>query len=478
MPQIYYVFRIIFYHRCFYFIMIAIKKTSSRYQIDMCSGPLLHKIIMFSIPLIFAGLLQLLFNTVDLIVIGRFASYQALAAVGATTSLTHLLICICLGISIGTNVLVARYIGAKQRTDVSRSVHTAIAFSVIAGVVAGVIGIIAARPVLVLMNTPEEIIDMSVLYMRLIFSGMPVQMLYNFGSAVLRAAGDTKRPFYFLVFGGVINVLLNLFFVLVCKWDVGGVAVATVISQAVAALLVLRVLINSRDICRIKYGCLKIHWSYLREMLRIGVPTGFQTACFSFANLWIQTELNAFGPEALAGSTASVTWEAIVFLFSTAIGQAGVSFVSQNYGGKQYTRIRRTLKYCTLLAVIFTVAADILFIMLAKDVLGLFNQNPDVIAWGIRRFRVILPFQFLCSFQEIVVSALRGLGHVMVPTIVMIFSICILRLIWVLTIYQMNKAFEMLLATYPLSWLCATVINSLYLWFIMKKLPRKDQITG
>ena len=457
--------------------MAFANQSKSRYQMDMCKGPLLRKIVLFSIPLVCSGILQLLFHTADLIVLGRFASYQALAAVGGTGSITHLLTIVCLGVSIGSNVLVARYLGAKERSNVSRSVHTAIAFSLLAGLFLSVFGFFVARPILRLTNTPPEILEMSVTYMRIYFAGMPGIMLYNFGSAVLRASGDTRRPFYFLVTGGIINVLLNMFFVIICKWNVGGVATATIISQIFAGLLVLRVLVNSRNACRVRLSRLTIHWSYLKSMLRIGVPAGIQSACFSLANLWVLACMNKFGPEVLAGNTAAASWEASGFLLSTAIGQALVSFVSQNYGGKQYKRIRKSIKYCSLLCFFSTVAFCLLLWFFREETLGLFNKDPNVIHWGIVKFKILLPLMFACGLQEVFISALRGLGYSVGPTIVMIFCISVLRLVWIFTIYQLDPTYSMLLLTYPVTWVASALFTWIYLRIALKKVPNYNTVT-
>ena len=458
--------------------MAAVIQKKSRYEMDMCSGPLLRKIIVFSIPLVCSGILQLLFHTADLIVLGRFASYQALAAVGVTGSLTHLMTIVCLGVSIGANVLVARYIGAKERSKVSRCVHTAITFSLLGGCALALLGFFASRPLLQLMNTPADILDMAVLYMRIYFAGMPGIMLYNFGSAILRASGDTRRPFYFLVTAGIVNVLFNLFFVIVCNWSVGGVAAATVLSQILAGILVLRVLVTSRSSCRVKLPSLKIHWSVLKDMLWIGVPTGLQGACFSLANLWVQAAMNVFGPQVLAGNTAAGSWEAIGFLLATALGQALVSFVSQNYGGKQYSRIRKSIKYCAILCALSTIAYCLLLWIFRAEALGLFNKDPEVIRWGILKYKILLPLLFACGLQEIYVSALRGLGHSVGPTVVLIFCICILRLVWLATVYRWDPCYSMLLLTFPFSWVASAICTWVYLRLALKKIPLKNQKFG
>ena len=442
----------------------------------MTNGPLLGKIIRFSIPLMMANAMSLMFNAADLIVVGRFASYQALAAVGVTGSIIHLLIIVCLGVSVGANVLVARYLGAKERSKVLRSIHTAVLFSLLGGVFLAFLGFFVSRPVLTLMKTPGDNIDMSVTYMRIYFAGMPGIMLYNFGSAILRASGDTRRPFYFLIAAGIINVVLNLFFVVVCHWSVGGVATATIVSQIIAGLLILRVLLTSRTVCRVRIAQLKIHWRYLKDMLWIGVPAGFQGACFSLANLWVQTAMNSYGPEVLAGNTAAASWEGIGFLISTALGQTLVSFVSQNYGGKEYGRIRKSIKYCNVLCVASTGIFCLLLWIFAEEMLGLFNKDPEVIRWGVLKFSILLPLMFTCGLQEIFVSALRGLGHSIGPTFVMIFCICILRLIWIFTIYRMDPSYSMLLYTFPFSWSCAALFTGIYLRYALKKLPRRSAV--
>jgi len=440
----------------------------------MCTGPLLRKIVFFSIPLILSGILQLLFNTVDLIVVGRFASYQALAAVGATASLTHLLVNFCLGLSVGANVVVARCIGARKHTETSRAVHTTVAFALLCGVFFGGLGVGIARILLEIMQTPGDIIDMSVAYMRIYFAGLPVVMLYNFGSAVMQAMGDTKRPFYFLVAAGVANVLFNLLFVLVFRWDVAGVAAATVISQGIAALLVLRVLMKTPGACRLKLRRLRMHGPTLKDMLHIGFPAGIQRGCFPLANLWVQASLNTFGSATVAGNTAAVAWEGIGFLLSSSFGQTLVSFVSQNFGGRQYARIRTAIRHCALLSFFSTLAFAAALIAGAKPALALFNTDPDVIAWGVARYWILLPGLCVCALQECFVSSLRGLGYSVGPTLVMIFCICVLRVVWVSTAFRWHPTYPVLIMTFPLSWAAAAVFLGIYLRFGLRKIPNKN----
>ena len=453
---------------------MAAVKTNSKYQIDMCHGPLFRQIVTFSIPLMFSGLLQMLFHAADLMVVGRFASHRALAAVGSTASLTHLLINVFFGLSVGTNVLVARYIGAKDRNAVSRTVHTAIYLSLAGGAVLALLGIMLAKPILHRMNTPDDILDMASLYMWIYFAGMPLVMLYNFGSSILRASGDTRRPFYFLVFAGIINVLLNLFFVIVCGWDVGGVATATVISQAVSASLVLRVLLVTPGAIRVRLDKLKIHWQSLREIMWVGIPAGFQASCFSIANLLIQSALNTFGSQAIAGCTAATTWEAFCFLSANAFGQASTSFVSQNLGGKQYNRIRQTVKYSCGSSVVILGIISCTMLIFAEPCLSLFNSDPEVIRWGVLRFSIILPFIFICGFLETYLGALRGLGYVAGPTVVMIMGVCVFRIIWLWLVFSQYPTVATLIWTYPISWLLIAAANMLYFYWATKKFPKMN----
>ncbi|MBQ4328754.1 MAG: MATE family efflux transporter [Lentisphaeria bacterium] len=439
------------------------------FEVDMCHGPLLSQIIRFTIPLIISGALQLCFHSADLIVIGRFASHRALAAVGATASLTMLLVNIFFGLSIGTNVLAARYLGENNRKKISRTVHTAIFTSVIGGTVLAFIGIFLSRPMLALMGTPEDIIDMSVLYMRICFAGMPCLMLYNFGSAVLRAMGDTTRPFYFLLFSGIVNVLFNLFFVIVFHWDVAGVAAATVISQAISGFLVLRVLQNTRGPCRFKWQNFRFRWENIREMLWIGLPAGFQSSCFSLSNILIQSSINTFGSAAIAGITAANTLEMICFICMGSIGQAVVSFVGQNHGGKKFSRVRDSIKICAILAMACSIVSAIFIFSFGRPLLGIFNTDPAVIDYGMRKFCITLPLIFTCSLMEVFTGALRGLGHSVSPTVITVFFVCIMRVIWIYTIFRIYPTLEGLLISYPVTW----VLNAAGVGWLLKVIMDK-----
>lgn len=435
----------------------------------MCRGNLAEQVAVFAVPLVFSGLLQVLFHSADLMVVGRFASHHALAAVGATGALTWLMINIFIGMSVATNVMTARYIGEKNRKETSRMVHTSIFVSLAGGGFLAVVGLFCSRFFLKLMDTPDDVIDMSTLYMQIYFGGMPVVMLYNFGSAVLRAAGDTRRPFYFLIISGIVNVLLNLFFVIVCGMDVGGVALATVISQGLAAFFVLIVLRKMTGGCRLVWQKLRLHWKSLKEIVTIGVPAGFQGACFSIASMLIQSSINSFGSESVAGNAAAGQWEGFFFVAYGAFSQTAVSFVGQNLGGKKYKRIVQSIKYCVLYCVIPALVGSLLLWIFREESLALFNKNQEVIRWGIVRYKVFLPLVFVGGLMEIFTGAMRGLGYSLGPTIVMIFGVCILRIVWVMTVFKYFHSLEVLIFSYPLSWVVISVIMIMYFRKAMKK---------
>lgn len=450
--------------------VISGSNSKKSYAVDMCHGPLTGQIIRFVIPLMISGILQLCFHSADLIVIGRLASHRALAAVGATVSLSALLINIFIGLSIGTNVLVARYLGEKNRRGIFNAVHTAVMTGILGGVLLAVIGVVFSRMMLKAMGTPEDILDMSTLYMDICFAGMPLMLVYNFGSAVLRAMGDTTRPFYFLLIGGVVNVLLNLFFVIVLKWDVAGVATATVISQGVSAVMVLNVLRNMRGPCRFFWKRLKLEKHSLKETMRIGIPAGFQASCFSMSNILIQSSINSFGSAAIAGMTAAGSWENISYIVANAIGTAAVSFVGQNLGGKKLDRIRRTNTICIVMGCICSLVISACLLIFSRWLLSVFNTDPEVLDFGVMRFRIIVPLLFICALMEVITGTLRGLGHSLSPSLMTVFCVCVLRVIWIFTVFRSYPTLEILLASYPITWIINTAGLIFLLKYVMKKI--------
>lgn len=429
------------------------QERKGRYEIDMTNGPLLGKIVTFAVPLALSGVLQLLFNAADMVVAGQFAGSQALAAVGSTGALINLIINLFIGLSVGVNVLVARYYGSGQLEDLSETAHTAILTSLVSGVALIFIGCGLSRPLLTLMGTPADVIDQSVLYMRIYFAGMPVIMLYNFGSAVLRAVGDTRRPLYFLTLAGVVNVCLNLFFVIVLEMGVAGVATATVLSQCISASLVLRCLVKSDAPYKVELKRLRIVKGKLLQMMRIGIPAGIQGATFSVSNVIIQSTINSFGSVAMAGATASGNLEGFLFTVVDAFTQAAQSFTSQNYGARKPERVSRVYHICIAIAAVLTILMGGGSYLVGRNLLGLYTTDAQVIEYGMRRMLITMVPYFTIVLMNVTVGVLRGLGASILPMIMSIGGTCGLRILWIYTLLPLNPTWEMLYLSYPISWL-------------------------
>ena len=425
----------------------------------MTNGPLVGKIVRFAVPLAISGILQLLFNAADIIVVGQFVGPQALAAVGSTSALIQLIVNLFIGLSIGVNVLVARYYGAGQSKDLHETVHTAVLVSLICGVILIFVGIALSRPLLELMGTPEDVVDQAVLYMRIYFAGMPVMMLYNFGSAILRAVGDTQRPLYFLFIAGVINVILNLFFVIVFHMGVEGVAIPTVISQCVSAVLVLLCLMKSEGVYRVELKKLTIHRDKLWQMTKIGIPAGIQSATFSISNVLIQSSINSFGSIAMAGSTAGGNIEGFVWTAMDAFTQSTLSFTGQNYGAKKFHRITKVVWYNLILVTGVGIVLGVGAYLLGRPLLSIYSSDPEVIAYGLERMLLVCVPYFTCGIMNIFVGAMRGLGSSLTPMVVSIFGVCVLRVVWIYTIFPLDRTFTMLFLSYPVTWVVTTLIE-------------------
>lgn len=453
--------------------MSNLKKSRQTFEIDMCNGPLLPKMLLFTIPLILSGVLQLLFNAADVIVVGQFAGNEALAAVGSTSSLTNLLVNLFIGMSVGVNVLVARYYGGKQDGEVSETVHTAIVISVLGGVLLAVIGIVLAKPLLTLMDTPEDVIKHSVLYMRIYFMGMPVMLLYNFGSAVLRAIGDTRRPLFYLSIAGVINVCLNLWFVISLHMGVAGVALATIISQAVSAVLIVRCLIQSEGCFRLYPEKLKISWDKLLRIARIGLPAGIQGSLFSISNVLIQSSVNSFGSVAMAGNTAASNIEGFVYTAMNAVHQTAVSFTGQNLGGKRFDRISKILAQCLMLVTIIGLVMGNAVVLFGEPLLGLYSSDTEVITYGQKRLLYICTIYCMCGIMDVLVGSIRGLGYAIMPMIVSLLGACAFRVVWIYTIFSWNRTLETLYISYPVSWTLTALVHLICYIIVKKKLVNK-----
>ena len=429
------------------------KKTDAKkYEIDMCNGPLLKKILIFYFPLMLSGVLQLLFNAADIVVVGRFAGSQALAAVGSTSALINLLVNVFIGLSVGANVLVARFYGAGLKKDLSEMVHTAIMTSLVAGVFLVVVGIGVARPALNLMGTPADVIDPAVLYMQIYFVGMPAMMAYNFGAAILRAVGDTKRPLYFLLIAGIVNVVLNLIFVTVFHMGVAGVAIATVASQVISAWLVLRCLIHTDSDYRLVLKELRIYPRKMWKMVQIGIPAGLQGALFSVSNVLIQSSVNSFGSIAMAGNTAAGNIEGFIYTSMNALYQTSISFTGQNYGARNYKRIGKILLICEGLVIVVGLVMGNAAYLFGNKLLWLYTTEAEVIPYGMLRLSIIASLYFICGMMDVIVGSLRGIGCSLLPMFVSLTGACLFRVVWIYTIFQQFRSLKTLYISYPISW--------------------------
>ena len=422
------------------------------YEIDMCNGPLLGKILRFAVPLMCSGILQLLFNAADIVVVGQFTGSDALAAVGSTGSLNNLIVNIFLGLSIGSSVLVAQYYGAQDWKNMYQVVHTSMLLSAISGVVLIFLGISVAGPLLELMGTPENVLDQAVLYMRIVFVGMPAMMIYNFGAAILRAVGDTRRPLIFLLIAGIVNVILNLFFVIVFHMGVAGVALATVISQCISAFLVVLCLARSAGAYKLYIKQLRIYKEQALQIVRIGLPAGIQGAVFSISNVLIQSSINSFGSIAMAGNTAASNIEGFVYTSMNALYQASLSFTSQNIGAKKVHRIVPVLVRCLSCVVVIGIGLSALAILFGHQLLGIYSNDPEVIEYGIGRLSVVCFTYFLCGMMDVTCGSIRGMGYSVTPTIVSLAGACGLRILWIFTVFAWDRSLFTLYLSYPVSW--------------------------
>lgn len=448
--------------------------TKKSYEMDMCSGPLLGKILRFALPLMLSGILQLLFNAADIVVVGQFAGHESLAAVGSTSSLINLLVNLFIGLSVGTNVLVARYYGAKREKDISDAVHTSLLVSVLSGLALVAIGVALARPLLELMGTPENVLSLAVLYMRIFFCGMPVMMLYNFGSAVLRAVGDTKRPLYFLLISGIINILLNLFFVIVCHMAVAGVALATVISQAVSALLVVRCLAKMEGSLKFSFSRLCIRKPILIQMIKIGLPAGMQGCVFSISNALIQSSINSFGSVAMAGNTAASNLEGFVYTSMNAVHQTALSFTSQNLGGRKYTRINKIWWMSLAVVSVIGLVMGNLMYLFGRPLLGIYSPDAAVADYGLLRMQMICIPYFLCGVMDVMVGSLRGMGYSLLPMFVSLTGACAFRVLWIYTFFAWDRTLSVLYFSYPVSWLLTLIVHGVCYFLMRRRLPKED----
>ncbi len=446
---------------------------NNKYEIDMCNGSLMDKLISFAFPLMVSGILQLMFNALDLVVVGRFSGSQALAAVGSTTALINMFINLFIGISLGANVMTARFYASGKDKEVSETVHTAVTFAVISGIVMIFVGGFLAKPALALMDTPDDIIDLSALYMRIYFVGMPFFMIYNYGAAVLRAVGDTKRPLIFLIISGAINAGLNLFMVIVLDLSVAGVAIATVISQMVSCVLVLRCLYHTDSSYQFRFSKMQIKWCYLKQIFAVGVPAGIQSVVINFSNVLLQSSVNSFGSIAMAGYTAANNLLGFLYMAVNSITQACMSFTSQNYGVGKYKRMDKVLIDCGILSLIVSLVFGSGFYLFGSYILRIYTSDTEVIKCGLEILSITTVPYFLCGIMDLFPGALRGMGYSAVPMVLSVIGTVGVRVFWIYAVFPLNRSLYVLFISYPASWGLTIVMQVICYIIVRKKVVNK-----
>ncbi len=438
----------------------------------MTTGPFLKKILTFAMPLILTGLLQMIYNTADVIVVGRFAGGQSLAAVGATGSLINLILNIFFGLAMGSGVMVARYIGAQDSKSVHRCTHCAMSLSIVSGIIVSIIGFSLSRTFLMMMDSPDDVIDLSALYLKIYFLGAPASLVYNFGASIVRATGDTKRPLYILTLTGVINIILNLVLVIKFHLDVAGVAIATITSQYISAVLIVRRLMNMENACRLTLRDLRFYGEELKKILAIGIPAGIQNSLFSISNVIIQKTVNSFGSTAMAGIAAGSNYDSIVYTCTNAISQTTMTFSSQNMGAKKYENLGKIYFRCLIITVIIGVSMGSLGYFFSPQIVGIFSTEQPVIEIGAQRLALIMPFYFFCSLMDVGAGQLRGMGKSFEPMIISLLGGCGLRLLWIYTVFPLNPTLINLYWAYPISWSTTFFVHFAF-YFIERRKLRK-----
>lgn len=446
---------------------------NNKYEIDMCNGSIMDKLISFSLPLMLSSILQLMFNAVDIIVVGRFSGSQALAAVGSTTALINIFTNLFIGISLGANVLAARYYAAERNKEMSETVHTAITLALISGVVMAFVGLIFAKGALELMGTPEDVIRLSTLYMRIYFLGMPFFMLYNYGAAILRAVGDTKRPLIFLIISGCANAVLNMTLVIIFHLGVAGVAIGTVISQMISCVLVLRCLYRSEGSYQLRFSKLSIKSAYLKPIFQVGIPAGIQSTVINFSNALLQSSVNSFGSTAMAGYTAANNVLGFLYVSVNAITQACMSFTSQNYGVGKYKRMDRVLFDCLILTVGVAGVLGGGAYLFGAQIMRIYTQDPEVIACGLEILAITTVPYFLCGIMDLFPGALRGMGYSAVPMILSVIGTVGTRIFWIFAAFPQHRSLYFLFISYPGSWAATIVMQVICFYFVRKRCINK-----
>ena len=447
----------------------------NKYEIDMCNGSIMDKLISFSLPLMLSGILQLMFNAVDIVVVGRFSGSQALAAVGSTTALINIFTNLFIGISLGANVLAARFYASGKEKEMSETVHTAITLALISGIIMAVVGLVLAKWALWLMGTPSDVIELSTLYMRIYFCGMPFFMLYNYGAAILRAVGDTKRPLVFLIISGVANAGLNMILVIIFHMGVAGVGIGTVISQLISCILVLRCLYKSEGCYQLRFSKLRIQKVYLRQIFQVGIPAGIQSTVINFSNALLQSSVNSFGSTAMAGYTAANNILGFLYASVNAVTQACMSFTSQNYGVGKYKRMDRVLINCLILSVVISGVLGCGSYAFGTEILKVYTEDPKVIQCGLEILSMTTVTYFLCGIMDLFPGALRGMGRSGVPMILSIIGTVGTRIVWIFMLFPQHRSLKFLFISYPASWLFTIVMQVICFYFVRKQVHAKGR---
>ena len=444
----------------------------NKYEIDMCNGTIMDKLISFSLPLMLSGILQLMFNAVDIIVVGRFSGSVALAAVGSTTALINVFTNLFIGISLGANVLAARFFAAGKDKEMSETVHTAITLAVVSGVIMAFIGLFFSRGALELMDTPEDVIGQSAMYMKIYFLGMPFFMLYNYGAAILRAVGDTKRPLIFLIISGIVNAGLNMILVIIFHLDVAGVAIATVISQMISCALVLRCLYMSQTSYQLHFSKLKINTAYLKQIFQVGIPAGIQSTVINFSNALLQSSVNSFGSVAMAGYTAANNIFGFLYVSVNSVTQACMSFTSQNYGVRKFKRMDKVLIDCIMISMVTSLTLGCGAYFFGPEILKIYTRDSQVIQCGMEILAYTTVPYFLCGIMDLFPGALRGMGHSGVPMILSVIGTVGTRIVWIFGIFPHHRSLSVLFISYPASWILTIVMQVICFCFVRKKVHK------
>ena len=438
----------------------------------MCNGTIMDKLISFSLPLMLSGILQLMFNAVDIIVVGRFSGSVALAAVGSTTALINVFTNLFIGISLGANVLAARFFAAGKDKEMSETVHTAITLALVSGVIMAFVGLFFSRGALELMDTPEDVIGQSVLYMKIYFLGMPFFMLYNYGAAILRAVGDTKRPLIFLIISGLVNAGLNMILVIIFHLDVAGVAIATVISQMISCILVLRCLYMSQTSYQLRFSKLKINTAYLKQIFQVGIPAGIQSTVINFSNALLQSSVNSFGSVAMAGYTAANNIFGFLYASVNSVTQACMSFTSQNYGVHKFKRMDKVLINCIVISMVISLTLGCGAYFFGPELLKIYTGDVEVIKCGMEIMAYTTIPYFLCGIMDLFPGALRGMGHSGVPMILSVIGTVGTRIVWIFGIFPHHRSLSVLFISYPASWILTIVMQVICFYFVRKKVHK------